>query len=102
MIENNGKQTQIGKIEAKKQTHLLDVSKQRPKMRLASMNVDNLRNKESIRKLTTTLKEQKIDIACIQETHNERDDTQEENDYVIIFGGNKEDIHLKNTPIEKT
>ena len=77
-----------------KHIHFLDITKKKATARIASMNVDSLRTNESIRKLALTLKEQNIDIACIQETRNERNDTQEENDYIIIFGGNEEDTHI--------
>ena len=64
------------------------------------MNVDNLRTEESIRKLIMALKAQKIDNACIQETHNERNDTYVENDYIIIFGRNEEDTHIQTNESE--
>ena len=46
------------------------------------------------------LKKERIDIACIQETHNERQDTQEMNEYIIFFGGNELHNEKNNNPTD--
>ena len=51
------------------------------------MNVDRLRSAESIRTLAHTIRSLNIDIACIQETHNDRIDTQIIGGYKIFYGG---------------
>ena len=81
------------KQNAEGRTRFLSMNKHSSKSRIASANVDILRTRESPQKLTMALEEGKIDIACIQETHNERNDTHEENGYIIISGrnGDKQD-----------
>ena len=51
------------------------------------MNVDSLRTYEAIHNTIDNIKSNKIDIACIQETHNERCDNIIIGDYEIYFGG---------------
>ena len=57
-------------------------------LQITSMNVDTLRTKESIYALILNLESNKVDIACIQETHNERNDNVDIGNYKIFFGGN--------------
>ena len=51
--------------------------------------MDSLRTTSSIMRLERLLTAKRIDIACIQETHNETTDTHVEGDYLIIFGGDE-------------
>ena len=51
------------------------------------MNVDSLRTNEAIYTLECTLNTNNIDIACIQETHNERIGTQIIKKTTIFYGG---------------
>ena len=58
--------------------HFLRMGKKNNKTRIATLNTDNLRTRESISHMAQLLFEKKISIARIQETHNERTDTHEE------------------------
>ena len=51
----------------------------------------SLRKGSSFNKLKDILTKKNIDIACIQETHNESTDTIEIGEYDIIFGGSSTD-----------
>ena len=54
------------------------------------MNVDTLRNTDAIDSVITNLQNNNIDIACIQETHNNRNDSMQKEDYAIFsIGGGK-------------
>ena len=57
-------------------------------VRIATINADNLRTRNAMERLSDLLKRKGIDIARIQETHNESMGTFEIGDYIIIFGGN--------------
>ena len=59
-------------------------------IQVASMNVDDLRTKERYADLVKRIKIQKIDVACIQETHNTEMTIYEEDGYKIIFSPEKE------------
>ena len=52
---------------------------------IASLNYDDLRSEQRINELLTRLEIQKIDIACIQETHNTTLDVYENHNYCIQF-----------------
>ena len=54
---------------------------------IGSYNVDNLRTTESIDSLLYNLDTNNIDIACIQETHNESIMAKTYNKYTIYYGG---------------
>ena len=54
---------------------------------IATMNVDTLRTADSIDSLITNIQTNNIDIACIQETHNNRNDHIERENYTIFFSG---------------
>ena len=56
------------------------------KTSIESVNADSLRTQDSFARLTQTLTNGRIDIARIQETHNERIDTQENNRYNLLRG----------------
>ena len=43
-------------------------------LHIATMNVDTLRTPDSIDSVITNLQTNDIDIACVQETHNNRND----------------------------
>ena len=60
------------------------------------MNVDTLRTNEPIYNTIENITRIKIDIACIQETNNERNDIII-NDYEIFFGGSGTNMHNNNT-----
>ena len=51
------------------------------------MNGDALRTNEAIYNTIENISRNKIDIACIQETHNDRTDSIKINDYDIFFCG---------------
>ena len=72
----------------RKPSNFLNTKAKQNKTRIATMNVDTLRTKESMDRLTQHLHNQRIDIACIQETHNERTDAVASLEYTIYFGGN--------------
>ena len=63
---------------------------------IASMNVDTLRTNASIYNTIGGLSRNKIDISRIQETHNDRTDSVEINDYEIIFGGSGKSTNENN------
>ena len=54
-------------------------------MHLSSTNVDNLRTKEAIGEFAFNCKTSDIDISCIQEKRNERNDNQTYGDYTIVY-----------------
>ena len=56
-------------------------------LRIASLKVDSLRAQEAIRSTINNIIKNKIDVACVQETHNERIDSINVINYAIIFGG---------------
>ena len=56
-------------------------------LQIASLNVDSLRTQDSIYSTIHNLNTNNIDIACIQETHNDRIDSFSILDYTIFFGG---------------
>ena len=56
-------------------------------LHIATMNVDTLRTQDSIDSVINNLQENDIDIACIQETHNNRNDHIEKEEYAIYFIG---------------
>ena len=56
-------------------------------LKLGSYNVDTLRTNEAIESLLHNLNQNNIDIACIQETHNESIEIKEYENYIIIYGG---------------
>ena len=58
-----------------------------PITKIATINMDNLRTKDSFKRLAKLMNKKKIDIGCIQETHNERMDVEEIENYTIYFGG---------------
>ena len=60
------------------------------------MNVDALRTYDAIRNTIDNIKSNKIDIACIQETHNERCGNIIFGGYGIYFGGCVESEIKKN------
>ena len=70
---NNQETTKIGCKNGHKVIHI------------ATMNVDTLRTADSIDSLITNLQTNNIDIACIQETHNNRNDRIERESYTIFF-----------------
>ena len=84
----------------RRNTSYLNISQKNGKTRIASINADSLRTNDAINRLTQVLHDNNIDVACIQETHNERIDTEERNGYVIFFGGNEVDEEIDNI-IEK-
>ena len=51
------------------------------------MNIDTLRTNESIQTLLHALNKHEIEIARIQETHNGRIDSEQYNNYTILYGG---------------
>ena len=57
---------------------------------IATMNVDTLRTADSIDSLINNIQTSNIDIACIQETHNNRSDHIERENYTIFFSGEDE------------
>ena len=59
-------------------------------MQITTMNVDTLRTMGSIGAVLTNLHSNNIDVACIQETHNNRHDHMERENYTIFFSGEKE------------
>ena len=59
-------------------------------MQITTMNVDTLRTMDSIDAVLTNLHSNNIDVACIQETHNNRNDHMERENYTIFFSGEKE------------
>ena len=69
----------------KDKNDFLNISTKKGKARIASLNMDNLRTPDSIRRLLDLLKTSRIDIACIQETHNDRIDSIQLGDYTIFF-----------------
>ena len=58
-------------------------------MQITTMNVDTLRTMDSIDAVLTNLHSNNIDVACIQETHNNRNDHMERENY-NLFSGEKE------------
>ena len=68
---------------------------------VGSYNVDNLRTNESIESLEHNLNQNNIDIACIQETHNEKKETEEKGNYIIIYGGCKVEKNIINNTISR-
>ena len=58
-------------------------------LNIASMNVDTLRTLDSIDSVITNLQSNNIEIACIQETHNNRYDHIERENYTIFYSGGK-------------
>ena len=68
-------------------TKILDIHPGSRTIQIASMNVDALRANDAIYSTIDNISRNKIDIACIQETHNERTDSIKINEYHIFFGG---------------
>ena len=58
---------------------------------MATMNVDALRTMGTVDSLITSLQAINIDIACIQETHNNRNDHMGRVNYTICFSGEDTD-----------
>ena len=56
---------------------------------ITTTNVDTLRTTDSIDSVITNLQPNNIDIACIQETHNSRNDHIERENYTIFSCGGK-------------
>ena len=56
-------------------------------LNIASINPDSLRTKEAKNTLINTINALRIDIACMQETHNERIDSEQIENYTIFYGG---------------
>merc|ERR1712114_28330 len=52
-------------------------------LQITTMNVDTLRTMDSIDAVLTNLHSNNIDVACIQETHNNRNDHMERENYAI-------------------
>ena len=84
----------------KNQKDIIKIHKNNEHLKIATINADNLRNKDSIERITDLIKRKNIDIACIQETHNERTDTFEEQNYTFFFGGNDCNAENNNTDDE--
>ena len=61
-------------------------------MKITTTNVDTLRTMDSIDAVLTNLHSNNIDVACIQETHNNRNGhmERERENYTIFFSGEKE------------
>ena len=59
-------------------------------IQITTMNVDTLRTIDSIDSVITNLQVNDIDIACIQETRNNRNEHMERENYTIFFSGDKE------------
>ena len=68
-------------------------------LQIATMNVDTLRTTDSIDAVITNLQTNNIDIACIQETHNNRNDHIGRKLY-YFFSGEKEDDNTNSTKNE--
>merc|ERR1712112_255887 len=64
-------------------------------LNIASLNYDDLRSNGRIQELLTRLEVQKIDIACIQETHNTILETYENHKYCIQFSKAKINHEIK-------
>ena len=62
-------------------------------MKLPPMNVGNLRTKDAIWSFIFNCKTNNIDIACIQETHNERNDNHTYGDYSIFYSASGKAIN---------
>ena len=77
-------------------------------LNIASLNPDSLRTKEAKTTLISTINALRIDIACIQETHNERIDSEQIDNYTIFYGGcdctklSKNHNANDNTPIDES
>ena len=56
-------------------------------LNIASLNPDSLRTNEAKKTLINTINALRIDIACIQETHNERIDSEQIENYTNFYGG---------------
>jgi len=69
-------------------------------VQIATMNVDTLRTPDSIDSVITNLQINDIDIACIQETHNNRKDHIERESYTIFFSG-EGDLEISRPPQNK-
>ena len=71
-VERQTKNTQPeinrNKQEKNQQQHYLNFSKKCDKTRIASVNADSLRTNQSMQNPTLMLTQERIDIACIQET----------------------------------
>ena len=63
------------------------------------MNVDALRTMGAIESIITNLQTNNIDISCIQETHNNRNDRIERGNYSIFFSGEDRKERTTNKPI---
>ena len=63
-------------IRQKEQPNCLNISKKCGKTRITPINADSLRTQGSFQRLTMMPTEERIDIECIQKTHNERADAQ--------------------------
>ena len=57
---------------------------------IATTNVDAMRTQDSIDSVIINLQTNDIDIACIQETHNNRNGHIERGNYTIFFSGGGE------------
>ena len=64
---------------------LLNTKPHNRTLQIASMNVDTMRTKESIFSVIDNIFINKIDIACIQETHNINGNETETDNYKIYF-----------------
>ena len=62
---------------------------------MTTTNVDTLRTMDSIDSLLTNLQTNNIDIACIQETHNNRNGRKERGGYKFFFRGENGNVESK-------
>ena len=60
------------------------------------MSVDPLRNGDAISTLIHTIASRDIDSACVQETHSNRIDAQENGNYAIFYGGRNASVITTN------
>ena len=74
----------------------LDIQYGKGNMKLSATNVDSVRKKEYIDSCTFKCATNKIDIACVQETHDERIYNQVYGDYTIFYSASDRAINNQN------